>query len=414
MPTSDTAFVFSHLPDGVPRLVGRYRYVRADGSRAFGEFGYVASWLHRQDAFPLDPVNLPLSSETFVTTRRGCLHGALADATPDRWGRDLAALRAPGKLFSPIDWLHVPGRDRAGSLEFSAEADPAPAPAPDRLGLASLGAIAAEFAKIQAGLPADPEATRIYNAGVSMGGARPKAVVEDGGSLWIAKFERNTDTFDQCGAEHAAMRLAQFCGIEVAETRLVGVGPRKAVLVKRFDRSAAPDSAPTLHFLSALSLLNGDETSNEGSYFAIAAEILRHGSRPDEDRLELFRRMVFNVLCGNRDDHLKNHALVQDGHGWRLSPAFDVVPQPDMQPEHAIALGRSGVYPSIANCVSRCGDFGLSAEAARAEVDRISREVSDWRAVFAAEGIAQSTIDRLAPAFAIADAFEPAGNHLKP
>jgi serine/threonine-protein kinase HipA len=171
-------------------------------------------------------VNLPLSSETFVTTRRGCLHGPLADATPDRWGRDLAALRAPGKLFSPIDWLHVPGRDRVGSLDFSAKADPAPAPAVVRLGLASLGAIAAEFAKIQAGLPADPEATRIYNAGISMGGARPKAIVEDGGSLWIAKFERNTDTFDQCGAEHAAMRLAAICGIEVAQTRLVAVGPR--------------------------------------------------------------------------------------------------------------------------------------------------------------------------------------------
>ena len=136
-----------------------------------------------------------------------------------------------------------------------------------------------------------------------MGGAKPKAVVEDDGSLWIAKFERKTDTFDQCGSEHATMRLAARCGIDVAETRLVEVGPRRAVLVKRFDRSSGPRFTPTVHFLSSLSLLNGDETSAEGSYFAIAAEILRHGSRPDED-LELFRRMVFNVLCGNRDDHL--------------------------------------------------------------------------------------------------------------
>ena len=115
-----------------------------------------------------------------------------------------------------------------------------------------------------------------------MGGARPKAVVEDDGSLWIAKFERKTDTFDQCGSEHATMRLAARCGIDVAETRLVEVGPRRAVLVKRFDRSSGPRFTPTVHFLSSLSLLNGDETSAEGSYFAIAAEILRHGSRPDE------------------------------------------------------------------------------------------------------------------------------------
>jgi hypothetical protein len=128
-----------------------------------------------------------------------------------------------------------------------------------------------------------------------MGGAKPKAVVEDDGSLWIAKFERKTDTFDQCGSEHATMRLAARCGIDVAETRLVEVGPRRAVLVKRFDRSSGPRFTPTVHFLSSLSLLNGDETSAEGSYFAIAAEIRRHGSRPDEDRLELFRRMVFNV-----------------------------------------------------------------------------------------------------------------------
>jgi serine/threonine-protein kinase HipA len=139
------------------------------------------------------------------------------------------------------------------------------------------------------------------------------------------------------------MRLAAMCGIEVAQTRLVSVGPRKAVLVKRFDRSSGADFAPTLHFLSALSLLDADESSAKGSYFAIAAEILRHGASPDEDRLELFRRMVFNVICANRDDHLKNHALVYDGPGWRLSPAFDVVPQPDMQPEQAIAIGHSGV-----------------------------------------------------------------------
>ena len=174
------------------------------------------------------------------------------------------------------------------------------------------------------------------------------------------------------------MRLAAMCGIQTAETRLVRVGPRKAVLVRRFDRTAGPDFAPTLHFLSGLSLLDGDETSAEGSYSAIAVELLRHGDRPEADRLELFRRMVFNVLCGNRDDHLKNHALVHDGAGWRLSPAFDMLPQPDMQPEHAIALGRLGVYPSIANCLTRCGDFGLSAEAARAEVEHISGIVVNW------------------------------------
>jgi serine/threonine-protein kinase HipA len=395
-------------------LVGRYRYVRDKGSRAFGEFGYAGSWLREETAFPLDPVNLPLSRETFQTAKRGCLFGPLADTTPDRWGRELAALRSPGRLFSAVDWLYAPGSDRVGCLDFSPDPQFAPAPAPDRLGFGSIEAIAAEFEKIQAGLPARPEAERIYRAGLSMGGARPKAVIEDSGSLWIAKFERGTDTFDQCGAEHAAMRLAAMCGIQTAETRLVRVGPRKAVLVRRFDRTAGPDFAPTLHFLSGLSLLDGDETSAEGSYSAIAVELLRHGARPEADRLELFRRMVFNVLCGNRDDHLKNHALVHDGAGWRLSPAFDMLPQPDMQPEHAIALGRLGVYPSIANCLTRCGDFGLSAEAARAEVEHISGIVVNWRGVFADEGIAEATIARVAPAFVVVDSLQPDASRNQP
>lgn len=403
--TNSESYIFSYLPDGQPKLVGRYRYVRSAGSRAVGEFGYAGSWLRYAEAFPLDPSNLPLSRETFSTIKRGCLFGPLADATPDRWGRELVARREPGKLFSPVDWLYAAGRDRVGCLDFGPEPKLPPDRPPDRLDLKSIEAIAAEFRKIEAGLPADPTAARIYNAGISMGGARPKAVIEADKRLWIAKFSRATDTFDQCGAEHATMRLAAMCGLNVAETRLVDVGPRKAIIVNRFDRSEGPHFSPTVHYLSALSLLNGDETSADGSYSAIAAELLRHSSEPGGDRIELFGRMVFNVLCGNRDDHLKNHAFIYSGGNWKLSPAFDVVPQPDMQPEQAIAIGRSGVYPSIANCLSHCSDFGLSTDEAQAEVERIATIATTWRRVFENVGVDNATIERIAPAFAIADSF---------
>jgi serine/threonine-protein kinase HipA len=403
--TNSDSYVFSYLPDGKPRLVGRYRYVRTAGSRAVGEFGYVGSWLGYDGAFPLDPSNLPLSKGTFNTIKRGCLFGPLADATPDRWGRELAARSQPGQLFSPVDWLYAAGRDRVGCLDFGPEPKLLPDRLSERLGMNSIDAIAAEFRKIEDGLPADPAAARIYSAGVSMGGARPKAVIEAEERLWIAKFSRTTDTFDQCGAEHATMRLAAMCGLNVAETRLVDVGSRKAVIVKRFDRSGGPDYLPTVHYLSALSLLNGDETSADGSYSAIAAELLRHSTDPKGDRIELFGRMVFNVLCGNRDDHLKNHALVQSGGRWRLSPAFDVVPQPDMQPEQAIAVGRSGVYPSISNCLSRCGDFGLREHEAQAEIERIAAVAVTWRQVFENAGVDEASVERIAPAFVIADSF---------
>jgi serine/threonine-protein kinase HipA len=405
--TSSECYVFSHLPGDRAKLVGRYRYVRTPGARAFGEFGYAGSWLRHQHAFPLDPTNLPLSRETFTTVKRGCLFGPLADATPDRWGRELVARLEPGKLLSPVDWLYAAGRDRVGCLAFGPQPELATAPGQERLHLRSLETIAKEFAKIEAGLPADPHAARIYTAGVSMGGARPKAVIEADDHLWIAKFERATDTFDQCGAEHATMRLAALCGLGVAETHLVDVGRRKAILVKRFDRSEGPNYLPTIHYLSALSLLNGDETSADGSYFAIASELLRHATRPDKARKELFGRMVFNVLCGNRDDHPKNHALIYGTEGWNISPAFDVLPQPDMLPEQAIAVGRSGVFPSIANCLSRCGDFGLSLDEAQSEVSRIATIVATWRDVFEQEGLAISTIEKVAPAFALADSYRP-------
>jgi serine/threonine-protein kinase HipA len=405
--TSSECYVFSYLPDDRPKLVGRYRYVRTPAARAYGEFGYAGSWLRHPNAFPLDPTNLPLSRETFTTVKRGCLFGPLADATPDRWGRELVARLEPGKLFSPVDWLYAAGRDRVGCLAFGPEPVSASAPGPERLHLRSLEAIADEFAKLEAGLPADPHAARIYTAGVSMGGARPKAVIEADNHLWIAKFERTTDTFDQCGAEHATMRLAALCGLEVAETRLVDVGRRKAILVKRFDRTGGPNYSPTVHYLSALSLLNEDETSADGSYFAIASELLRHATHPDKARKELFGRMVFNVLCGNRDDHLKNHALTHSTEGWNISPAFDVLPQLDMLPEQAIAVGRSGVYPSIANCLSRCGDFGMNLEEAQSEVDRIATIAATWREVFEQEGVAVSTIEKVASAFVIVNGFQP-------
>ncbi len=113
--------------------------------------------------------------------------------------------------------------------------------------------------------------------------------------------------------------------------------------------------------------------------------------------------MVFNVLCGNRDDHLMNHALNYDGRDWRLSPAFDIVLQPDMQPAYAISLGVSGVYGSIANCVSCCQNFGLSTENAHQEIGRIAHSVKNWRDAFIVEGVAPVTLGRIASAFKIAE-----------
>jgi serine/threonine-protein kinase HipA len=395
-------FVHARWPDGTTAVVGRYRCMRDRPDRNLGEFRYAGSWSRNEHgrSFPLDPVNLPLSSPTFFTTRRGGLFGALADTIPDRWGQRLFRLTNQGPV-SPPDWLLSTGDERVGCLAFSATAEPPPA-APSFLPFGTRSQIADAFDRIVKGEDADPKLVALYRAGQSLGGARPKAVIAHDGHLWIAKFQRHDDDIDQCAAEHATMRLAAACGIHAADTQLVDVGGgRRAVLVRRFDRSAAPDFHPTAHFISALSLLDLDETSMAGSYQQIAGVLRQHGASHLRDREELFRRMLFNVLCGNRDDHLKNHALLRDSDGWRLSPAFDIVPQTEiMEPVQAIAVGMLGGIPTVENCLSRCGEFGLSVDVARAIADRIIEGMRQWQDAFRACGVPEATIGRLRRAFA--------------
>lgn len=193
MTSSEDAFVHARFADGETRLVGRYQFARSDIGRPHGEFRYVGSW-YRNDhgrAFALDPVNLPLSDELFVTTKRTGLFGPLADTTPDAWGRRLVNLASPTAILSPVDWLFATDDDRVGCLAFS----PTPAPSSSRaahLGVMLLADIAEAFEKIERGEPANPLSEQIYRAGRSLGGARPKAVVEVDSQLWIANFKCET------------------------------------------------------------------------------------------------------------------------------------------------------------------------------------------------------------------------------
>jgi serine/threonine-protein kinase HipA len=400
--TASDVFVHARMPDGTTAVVGRYRFQHDRLDRNLGEFSYAGSWLRNEHgrSFPLDPVNLPLSSETFFTTKRGGLPGVLADTTPDRWGQRLLHLTRQSPM-STSNLLLATGDERVGCLAFSQSPQP-PAAAPSFLPFGTRAQIANAFDRIVKGEDADPKFLALYRAGASLGGVRPKAVVEHDGHLWIAKFSRHDDEIDQCAAEHATMRLAAICDIQAAQTQLIDVGAgRRALFVKRFDRSPAPGFCPTAHFISALSLLDIDETSMEGSYAQIAGVLRRHGAAHLRDREELFRRMLFNVLCGNRDDHLKNHALLRDQNGWRLSPAFDVVPQTAIvERVQAIAVGMLGGIPTIENCLSCCGEFGLSQDAAKTIAGRMVERVRNWRDAFRALAVPAATIDRLAGVFA--------------
>ena len=301
------------------------------------------------------------------------------------------------------------GDERVGCLAFSREAT-APSPASHVLLFHTLPQIADAFDRILRGEAADPKLERLYRAGRSLGGARPKAVIEHDGAHWIAKFQRHDDEIDQCAAEHATMHLASRCGIDVAKTTLVDVGGnRRAVLVKRFDRGAGPHFYPTAHYLSALSILDIDDTSSDGSYPQIAGALRQHAAAHARDREELFRRMDFNVLCGNRDDHLTNHALLYDGR-WRLSPAFDIVPQTEnVEPLQAIGVGIIGGHPTIENCLSRCGEFGLTRDSARAMTDKMISDMRPWQQIFQSLEVSGPTIVGLRRCFQLVSPGEGSG-----
>lgn len=392
------AFVHARFADGSSHLVGRCRL-----AGRLGQFAYAGSWRENRHgrAFPLHPERMPLDGGEFVLRTRSQI-GPLADSTPDSWGRRIVeALQRPEhRPGNGIEWLLASGDERVGCLAFS------PTPSPPTVQAAvgadsDLGRFASAFAAIERGEAADPLSEHLFRAGASLGGARPKAVIAQDDQLWIAKFSRTSDGFDHCAAEHAAMRLAQVCGIDAAATRLANAGVRRAVLVQRFDRTPGPDFRPSAHYLSALSALDLDETAQGGSYAAIAGFLRRVSADHRADAVELFRRMVFNVLVGNRDDHLKNHAvLFRPGQGWRLSPAFDVMPQPEFEPVQAISVGRFGTAASLANCYTLCGEFGLHNDAARAVAGGIVERLRNWRPFFAAHGVDAATIRRLGGAFA--------------
>lgn len=384
-------------------------------------FAYSTKWRDRPDAFPLDPVNLPLDKRI---EPHGRLFGALLDAGPDRWGTRLldeqfthllegarSTLEGAGKpvprrrITSAIDRLLLAGDDRVGALAFGPTLD-RPLLRPAAVPIRDLAAVEEAMVRFDAGEQVERDLT-LLATGTSLGGARPKATVRrPDGSLWLAKFRRkSTDTISVIRAEHAMMTLAKAAGVDVAETEVVSLGDREALLVRRFDRIPDPRGDIRKPYLSAISLTGYSETDVGGSYMEIADKMRLHQvGCPRSDLVGLYRRMVVNVACGNTDDHLKNHGFLWSGNGWRLSQAFDVVPTIEGNDYQAISVGHFGSTSSYQNVLSECGRFGLSTEEATAIVTQVLEVTSRWRDHFAACGVSENDLriigrymDRLLP-----------------
>jgi serine/threonine-protein kinase HipA len=240
-----------------------------------------------------------------------------------------------------------------------------------------------------------------------MGGARPKAVVEDAEALWIAKFNRRDDKWNNARVEHAMLVLARECGLSVSQSRIIQIGDRDALFVKRFDREHSPKGYRRARMLSTLTLLRAEDSYQDRdrwSYVTLAEEVRRISAQPKIDASELFRRMAFNALISNLDDHPRNHAIIAMDQEWRISPAYDLTPTTAVSLDRrdlAMICGDRGRYANAANLLSQCERFLLS----RDESTRILAEMETivkrrWYEVARREGVSEQDCQRIATAFA--------------
>ncbi len=372
-----------------------------------GQFVYGASYLRRPNAVELDPVELTLGSGVRETVRLEGFFGAIRDAMPDAWGRRVIERRMGRGPLEEFDYLLERDVDRVGALGFG----PAPGRVPGAAefpGMPSLGHLArAAESVVRSEVGADAAVVcDLVLPESSLGGARPKITVRDGKELWLAKFGRPDDRWDEPRVEHGLLRLSATAGLRTAESRLETVGGRSVLLVRRFDRAASRRGFQRLRFVSGLTLLRAEEgvTARERwSHLLLADEIRRASRAPRADLRELFARMCFNAAAGNTDDHPRNHGLLGDGRGWRLSPAYDLTPTPTISREPpflAMECGLEGRAGSRRNLLSGAGRFLLRRPEAGRILDSVFEVVrSSWREAMRRAGVTTADVERIAPAF---------------
>ena len=390
------AYVFVDGLEDKPIICG---VVEQDSDINVGKFRYGNSYLSREDAFPLDPLHLPLINEQMSTRLNKGMSDVLLDAGPDSWGKKLIHALHTTKPKNDVELLLAGAGMGVGALTFSLS-QTASKPKRNKNTIGDVPVLLKGKAAILADDTIPNEAKKAFNLGSSMGGARPKTIIEDSGKSFIAKFNKDSDLFNVCRVEHASMAmLAELkdLHVRVADTQVMQSENEDILLVERFD---CADSRPTHHFLSANALINQRKVNEYASkttycYGALAEFNMKYGAEP-YDAHELFARMVFNILLGNTDDHSRNHAFVyslQEQH-WRLSKAYDVLPINNTR-QHGIGIGEFGRIGSIENALSQSQRFGLKRPKAQKVINEIQALTIEWPHYFKHHGVSSTDIEIL-------------------
>jgi serine/threonine-protein kinase HipA len=357
--------VWVRMPDGAVQLAGELAATDPDPNGQFAsEFEYTREWLEDPRCFDLDPASLARARDRRFQAAN--FHPPLAvfdDALPDSWGRRLMAIaiKAEGRKPTPPELLRRMGADGLGALAFSETPESPPTSVTaDKAELDELLDAAEAF---EAGrLPADNRFRRLMEAGGTAGGARPKALLHDKGVEWIGKFPSPSrdEHHDVVGLEATCMELARRARLDVPETRLQPVGRRRILLVRRFD---VTEQGGRFHMLSFKSLCKERPGIFVTGYDELAEALRKYSADPAADVAALFRHAAFNAAIGNVDDHLKNFWMLHRHKGWRLAPAFDLVPDTGAKLEHTLSFGRQLACPTCQVLVDIGNRWGVADSA---------------------------------------------------
>ena len=380
------AYVWVWLPDATQPVVAGL--LSRQGQQLV--FNYGRSYLARSDAIALYAPELPLQSGSIPLIAGLSMPSCLRDASPDAWGRRVLINRKLGVKgadafefeLDELTYLLESGSDRIGALDFQMSASQY---VPRQTKQPSLEELQTAAEKVEKGVPLSPELDQALLHGTSLGGARPKVLLDDGKRKYIAKFSANNDLYSVVKAEFIAMRLARKAGLNVASVALRTAMGKDVLVIERFDRVAEGDQWRRRAMVSALTLFELDEMMAAYASYEKLAEIIRHRfSEPKATLRELFSRIVFNILSGNTDDHARNHAAFWNGKQLSLTPAYDICPQSrsGQQASQAMLIHGGDRSSHLSTCIAAASSFLLAREEAIAIINHQVNVIEhEWQAI---------------------------------